>query len=280
MDLRYRGRPDLAEVFIEQYLKAADDPDHREVLGFYAMHSACVRGKVEAFLLNLPEIPEKEKRRAKRAAARYFELAVEYARQLPPAMLVITCGLPGTGKSSLARALAERSGFEVISSDVVRKELAGVEPGEHRYEAFRQGIYSGEITKRTYEALLGRAAPILHAGRSVILDASFSRREQRSAARRLGQATGAQFACIYLAAGDEEVRRRITRRVKEGTDPSDASWEIYLEQKRRFQKPSEVLPERLISLGAGTRVAAQIRAVVKAMRTISPLSISKAAGSG
>jgi predicted kinase len=273
MDLRERGRQDLGRAFVDAYVEVSKDEDLRAILDFYAMYSASVRGKVKAFLLDLPEIPEKEKRRAKSVASRYFELAVEYARELPPAMLVMMCGLPATGKSSLAKEIARRTGFEVISSDVVRKEMAGISPEEHRYEEYRGGIYSADATALTYDALLDRARPLLLAGQSVILDASFLRRDQRRAAGRLARETGAQFACVYLAARDAEIRRRIERRVREGTDPSDARWEIYREQKRRFQRPSEVPGVRRITAEVSRTVATQATGVVEALRSISPLSL-------
>ena len=162
MDLEYRGRPELAKAFIDHYVQVAGDPEHREVLNFYAMYSACVRGKVESFLLDQPEVPDQLKKAAAKAARRYFDLACRYAASLPPAVLAITCGLPGTGKSSLAAELAP-AGFELISSDVVRKELTGVNPSEHRYEDYRAGIYSTDITARTYTALLERARAHLEA---------------------------------------------------------------------------------------------------------------------
>ena len=273
MDLEYRGRPDLARAFVQRYMQVAADSEHREVLDFYACYSACVRGKVEAFLLDEAEVPERRRNRAARASRRYFELACRYAESLRPAMLVITCGLPGSGKSTLARALAERTGFEVISSDVVRKELAGIEPSEHHYEEYRRGIYSPDVTERTYSGMMDRARPLLEAGRSVVLDAAFLRRRQRGQARRLAKEMGAQFACVQLEAGDETVRRRIERRVASGGDVSDARWETYVAQKRRFQRPSEVVGGRLIMVDASRPVASQAKAVLAGLRRVSPLSV-------
>jgi predicted kinase len=197
---------------------------------------------------------------------------VEYAKELPPAILVITCGLPATGKSTLAKGVAARGGFEVLSSDIVRKELAGVEPGEHRYEEFRRGIYTSEVTRQTYEALFERARELLEAGKPVVLDASFLRRDQRRAARRLAADAGAQFACLYLPIEDDEARRRITRRVKAGTDPSDARWQTYTAQKRRFQKPVEVPPDRLITIDSSGSAATRTASALRLLRAISPLS--------
>jgi aminoglycoside phosphotransferase family enzyme/predicted kinase len=273
MDLEYRGRPDLAKAFIDHYVQVARDPEHREVLDFYAMYSACVRGKVESFLLDQPEVPDQLKKAAAKAAKRYFDLACRYAASLPPAVMAITCGLPGTGKSSLAAELAS-TGFEVLSSDIVRKELTGVGPSEHRYEDYRAGIYSTDFTARTYTALLDRARTRLEAGQSVVLDASFLRRADRRAARRLARDAGAQFACLYLQLDDDTARRRIKHRAKTGDSPSDALWHIYTAQKRRFQKPTEIPPERLIKLDASSTIATQAKAAQAALHVISPLSVT------
>jgi predicted kinase len=276
MDLEFRGRDDLAKAFIDHYVQVADDPEHREVLDFYAMYSACVRGKVESFLLDLPEVPSEVKKNAEAAAARYFELACEYATSLPPAVLVIMCGLPGTGKSSLATKLAS-AGFEVLASDLIRKELTGVDPGEHRYEEYGEGIYTPDISARTYEELLSRARSLLLEGRSVILDAAFLRRDNRRAARKLARNTGAQFTCLSLQIDDATARARIDERSKAGDNPSDALWHVYTGQKRRFQKPSEVPAERLIVLDAKRPTPELAAAVLEGLRQISPLSLASPA---
>ncbi len=273
MDLEYRGRGDLTRAFVDRYVEVSRDADLREIVDFYAAYSACVRGKVKAFLLDETEVPAAEKRRAQKAARGYFDLACRYAESLPPALLVITCGLAGTGKSTLARGLVEQTGFEVISSDVVRRQRSGIAPTDRRIEAFAEGIYSPESTDRTYADLLGRARPLLLEGRSVILDATFIRRNHRTRAAALARETGAQFACLEIDASSDAVRARLRRRLKEGRDPSDARWEIYVAQKRRFQRPGEIPEERRISIDGGQPVRSQVRIAAQGLRRLSPLSL-------
>jgi aminoglycoside phosphotransferase family enzyme/predicted kinase len=274
MDLDFRRHESEASAFVDAYVEASDDLDLPRIIDFYKCYRACVRGKVDGFRSRAAEVPARERREAARAAKRYFELACRYAASLPPAMLVITCGLTATGKSVLARGLAELAGIEVISSDVVRKRLVGLGPVERRFEPFEHGIYSPEFTERTYAALLNEVREHLQRGQSVILDASFLRRNDRKAAARLAADEGAQFACLELRANDEAVRTRLARRLLEGGDPSDARWEIYVAQKRRFQRPTEVPPERLITIDAEGRLDRGARAVLRRLRQVSPLSLS------
>lgn len=272
MDLDYRGRRDLADAFVRHYEEVSRDRDLHEILDFYAFYSACVRGKVEAFLLDQSEVPATEKRRARDASRRYFALACGYAESLPPAMLVITCGLPATGKSTVARALSEHE-FTVLSSDVVRKELAGISPDERRLEGFGGGIYSPEFTERTYQALFDRARALLLRGRSVVLDASFNRRNHRRDADRLARQTGAQFACLWFDLPEQVILSFLEARFRGGKDPSDARPEIFARQKRRFQGPTEVSPGRLIAVPQTSTPRTKALAVVKELRAISPLSV-------
>jgi predicted kinase len=162
----------------------------------------------------------------------------------------------------------------VISSDVVRKELAEVPAEEHRYEMYEGGIYAPDVTERTYAGLLARAREALTAGRSVVLDATFIRRGHRRAAAKLAKETGAQFACVWVTASSAETRRRIERRIAEGRDVSDAGWAVYLAQKRRVQRPSEVAPERLIEVNSARPIETQLKLVTERLRSLSPLSLA------
>jgi hypothetical protein len=273
MDLEYRGRPDLASAFTHYYIEKAGDADLPDVLPYYASYNACVRGKVESFLLDAPSVPESQKRAAAGRARRYFDLACRYAESLPPAMLVITCGLAGTGKSNIARRLGRRLDAAVLASDVVRKEMVGMDPQERVLEEYRGGLYSTKMTDRTYQALFDNARQHLMAGRPVILDASFTRRAHRRAAARLARETGAQYACVEVSAAESAIRERLAGRLRRGLDASDARWDIYVQQKRRFQRPSEVPPERLISVDTTTRRDRAVAPILDALRRISPLGV-------
>lgn len=191
MDFAFHGRRDLARVFSDAYFRAAGDGDGRALLPLYAAYRAPVRGMVEGLLLGEQEVPQAE-REAPRAKARaHWLLALgELEPPGPPPCLLLVTGLPSTGKSVVARGLCDRAGFEVIRSDVVRKELAGLPAAEPSPAHLRSALYSAEATDRTYAECLRRAERLLAAGWRVIVDATFReerRREQfLSAAARYG----------------------------------------------------------------------------------------------
>src|SRR5262249_55001264 len=115
MDLIFHGRRDLADVFADAYFRAAGDVEGRALLPFYTAYRAAVRGKVEGFELTEKEIPEDERTAASARARAHWLLALgELEEPDRRPCLVLVGGLPGTGKSTLARGLAERADFIVI----------------------------------------------------------------------------------------------------------------------------------------------------------------------
>jgi len=81
MDLDYHGREDLSEHLIRAYIGESGDYELMSVLDFYKCYRAYVRGKVESFRLDDPNIPEKEKEEALKRAQKYFNLSYRYAQR-------------------------------------------------------------------------------------------------------------------------------------------------------------------------------------------------------
>jgi len=81
MDLDYHGREDLSEHLIRAYIGESGDYELMGVLDFYKCYRAYVRGKVESFRLDDPNIPEKEKEEALKRAQKYFNLSYRYAQR-------------------------------------------------------------------------------------------------------------------------------------------------------------------------------------------------------
>ena len=235
MDLDYHERSDMAVQLINRYAASAHDPDLPPLVPFYACYRAYVRGKVDSLKVLEPEVTAREREAARESARRHFALAYRYTWAYSPALVVIA-GLSGTGKSAVAAALHARIGFVHINSDMVRKRLAGVPvDAPARPSAYDAGIYAPELSVRTYQTMLDEAASALAAGRGTILDATFQLRTGRDAARALAQRHGVPFLLVECRCEEAEVRRRLQRRVEKGRGASDADWNVYVEQRRRFE---------------------------------------------
>ncbi len=132
------------------------------------------------------------------------------------AALIVMVGAPGTGKSFLARLIAEAVGAVLIQTDAVRKEL------------FPQPRYTNRETKAVYTESRRRLDAELAAGRRVIFDATNLREHRRAPLYEVGERAGAVVAVVRAYAPDEVVRARVTRRFAEPDplDQSDADWRV------------------------------------------------------
>lgn len=243
MDLDYNGYPAWGEDFIDAYVRHAEDPDIRTLLNFYRCYYAYVRGKVVGFRTGDPAIGKKERQEAKETAGRYFDLAFTYAARPERPVLILTAGLMGTGKSVLARGLAAHLGAKVIRTDVLRKELLAIRPTERHPEAFGRGIYSDDISQRTYVRALELASEAIGKGTSVIIDASWKKQGDRLRAAAAAQTMQADFFFVECTCPEEIVKERLDKRQADPSEPSDGRWEIYLAQKADFDPVTELPAE-------------------------------------
>ena len=259
MDLDHYGRADLSRIFVKAYIDASGDGQIKDLLKFYKIYRAHVRGKVGCFKFADPYISEAEKGQTLEAARGYFELADSYACSRP--RLFITVGLVGSGKSTLAQVMAKRLGLTVLSSDIIRKQLAGLAPTEHRFEQMESGIYSTEFSKKTYQKMFADAETFLKDGDSVIMDATFIKAEERSKADVLAQACGADFYVIECRLDEANTRQRLAQRLK-NIAVSDGGWDIYEPQKRKFEPVTEFPPGQVFSIDSARNIAEQVSRII------------------
>jgi aminoglycoside phosphotransferase family enzyme/predicted kinase len=236
MDLEHFGRADLAWHFVDAYHRASGDNVPDNLLAFYTCYRAVVRAKVESFKLDDPGFDPDERAVAQERAGVYVDLALTHASAAARPVLALMSGLMGTGKTTLARELARRFALVYLSSDVTRKQLAGLLPREHRYLAFGQGIYAEDFSRRTYAALLAEAATWLNRGLSVVVDASFMRQGERDLASQLAADRGVRLVALECTCSDEEIRRRLDRRQLLPGEASDGRWELFARQKQEFDR--------------------------------------------
>jgi len=260
MELAFRGRPDIAQLFADAYLRFAHDEEGRDLLPFYMAYRSIVRAKVRGFELHEPELDPLRRTSSLAKAKKHFLLALDLLEPPPrrPA-LVMMGGLPGTGKSTLALALAQRAGFEVIRSDVVRKELAGVGLDHRAASAWQTGLYSPEWTARTYAECRRRAEDALFEGRRVIVDATFASEEQRLSFIEAGRAWCAPVVWLVCLATRERTSARLAAR--QG-DPSDADEVVYERARSGWEPPGRESAECLAEIDTDPGVDVAIEQAV------------------
>jgi uncharacterized protein len=215
MDLERLGRPDLADAFLADYAEFSGDPAPAALRHHYIAYRAVVRAKV-ACLRHHQGDPA-----AAADATRYASLALLHLER-GAVRLALVGGLPGTGKTTVGGALADRFGAVLLSSDRVRKELAGIDADRPATAAFGAGIYTPERTATTYAELLRRACGLLARGESVVLDASWTSRRLREDAEDLARRTGSDLLALCCETAPAAAARRLTTRPRTASDATPA----------------------------------------------------------
>ena len=235
MDLDRLGRADLATAFIDAYVIASGDRQLRTLLPFYCAYRACVRGAVEGLKAAEPEVDPAERSAAATRARQYFAQALRHAWAAQEPAVLACCGLSGSGKTALAGALAEATGFMHLSSDVLRRQ-----EGPHASPVqYGTGRYAPAARAAVYARLCEEAEKALSAGRGVVADATFIRRQDRDALAALAARHGRPLLFLDCEADPTTVRARLDAR-REGL--SDARWATYLRQREEREPfgPEEV----------------------------------------
>ncbi len=217
MDLERLGRPDLAAQLLADYDEFSGEVHPHSLVHHYLAYRSSVRCKVAAIRHRQVGDRHSVEEVHQLAAITLDHLDAAHVR------LVLIGGLPGTGKSTLADALGRSKGWVVLSSDVVRKELAGLTPQTSAAAGWREGIYGPETSRAAYRALLARATAALHMGESVVLDASWCDAKERAVAVEVARRASAdcvELACVTDASIAEQ---RITRRAADKKGASDAT---------------------------------------------------------
>ncbi|MCD2195267.1 AAA family ATPase [Actinomycetospora endophytica] len=210
MDLEHQSGPALGERFLELYAEFSGDRWPVALGHHYRAYRAATRSAVAAVRASQGGPGADEARDLLGLARRHLE-----AGQV---RLILVGGLPGTGKTTVAVGLADRLGAVVVSTDPLRKELAGISPADSAAAGYGEGLYDDDHTAATYAAARERADVLLARGESVVLDASWTDAAERDRATDLARAAHAQLTCLECRAPREITEPRIRSRRGSASD--------------------------------------------------------------
>lgn len=249
MDLAARGRPDLRHALLDAWTANLGDYGGIEALPYFETYRALVRAKV-AFLREQQQDPtDAAGTRVPAAASRYIDWASS-SLDRPAPLLMITCGLSGSGKTWLARHLAAEWPALHLRSDVERKRLAGLTPLADSRSAPDAGLYTREFNARTYRRLADCARACLRGGESVIVDAASLRREERRELLAIAAAEAAPAAILHCEAPLELLRQRVAARRAARNDASEADVTL-LDRQPSYWEPLDE-DERAVAIVVDT----------------------------
>lgn len=205
MDLEFLGRKDLGDYFLDEYSRLAGDTAPRSLKDFYIAYRAVVRAKVDCVRVAQGH-PD-----AAANARRHIDIALEHLRAGTVRLIVIGGG-PGTGKTTLAHALAEQIRAQVISTDNVRRQLQQAGTITGTAGDLDEGLYTAENVAAVYDEVLRHAHLYLCGGHSVILDGTWRDARQRERARKLADETAAPIVEFTCSVPLDEASARIRSR--------------------------------------------------------------------
>ncbi len=243
MDLDFRGHGHVAGPLLTEYVRRSQDADLFVLIEFYKSYRAMVRFKVSCMRIQEPDVSEAEKNRLRSDIETHLNLAYGYAVGFTRPVIWVVCGLPASGKSTIANALGRTFDIPVFQADVVRKQHFASISADLSHLGYEQGIYSRGVTALTYGRLLLLAQETIEKGNSVVLDATFSARHFRTEARRLAADMDANIFFVECVAPEAVLKKRLIRRESDA-GVSDARVTHFDAFRNRFEPLDEIRPDQ------------------------------------
>ena len=220
MDLDHRKLRPLANLVLNRYLQKTGEFSGLETLALFLAARALVRAKVSA---SAEARQDKEvcREELRREARSYFKEALAYLAPSLPRLIAIG-GLSGTGKTTLAHALAPNLGAAPgavhLRSDVIRKEHWGVD----EQDRLSPEAYDPEVSERVYNTIQARSREVLTGGQTAIADAVYARPHERDELEAVARQLGIPFHGIWLSTETDTLIRRVTQRTADASDATEA----------------------------------------------------------
>jgi aminoglycoside phosphotransferase family enzyme/predicted kinase len=225
-DLESGRKPLHAQAFLAGYLEEGGDYQACGLLPLFKAHRALVRAKITALATNRPD--------AHRQLQTYLDGA---RRALVPEVpiLILMCGLSGSGKTWIAQRLTPRLLGIHLRSDIERRRMAGLSLAERSDSGVEEGLYSRETTAGVYQHLANCARDTLAGGYPTIVDATFSRRADRVRFHELSARLEVKTCIVRCHAPRDVLQARIVERRRRNDDASEADLAILEWQERHFE---------------------------------------------
>lgn len=253
MDLRHRGAAPLASVFARRYAALRGDHELPQLLPTLTAYRAMVRAKVAALAAAEPDLSTADRAGASGSALRHLELAAALQLEARGRHWLVLCGPPASGKSSLAQALHELAGWPQFATDVVRKQLAGLDP----HEPARPEHYTEAFSQRTYATLHERAAAATATGATVVLlDGNFPTPAHRAAVAAAARSCGAEVTFVPVTVDPATAAARAAARRCDPANVSDAGPSVTAARHAAFVPPAVAEGHPVRPLDGNRRVAA------------------------
>ena len=241
-DLAARHRADLAERFVAEYARIANDFDLYPLLDFHASLRASLRGKLDWLCAASPGCRPARQRSYRERARRFFALALAAPRRaLLPAAVVAMGGQVASGKSTVAAHIARRIGAPVVGSDATRDHLLGARVDATLHEIRWEESYEQGFSERVYGEVLRRASEVLASGRPVVIDGCFRSRKQRDQARALAERFGRPFLFVEARVDPAVQTARLAERARRDSVPIE-DWQQIADALRAQWEPAAELP--------------------------------------
>jgi len=227
MDLA--ARDEAAQQVLNDYLEYSGDYSALVLLDLYRTYFAMVRAKVSLMQEPITHADIRQTA-AYRQCQRFVALALSYTRE-KPRFLALMHGVAGSGKSTVARHVAEHFGAIRLRSDVERKRLFGLLPDDSS-DAIGDNIYSTAATAQTFDLLQDLGSLVIHAGLPCIIDATFLKQATRRIFIDLARDLDIPLVILECTAPADILAQRVLDRTEAGHDASEAGTEVMQQQLR------------------------------------------------